>query len=82
MAEAYSGDDRTSYRYQYSALPGLHGQDTGAYFGPLGSVPYLSTDYQRAFMRMCIIIPTNISSLTYRRDLGQLRYSFGSIHFK
>jgi hypothetical protein len=50
MAEAFSGADRTSYKYQFSALPGLHGQDVAGYFGPLGSVPYLSTDYQRAFM--------------------------------
>jgi hypothetical protein len=50
MAEAYSGNDRTSYKYQFSPLPGLHGQDVASYFGPLGSVPYLSTDYQRAMM--------------------------------
>jgi len=52
MAEAFSGEDRTSYKYQFSTLPGLHGQDVAGYFGPLGSVPYLSTDYQRAFMRI------------------------------
>jgi hypothetical protein len=51
MAEAYSGNDRTSYKYQFSALPGLHGQDVGGYFGPLGRVPYLSRDFQEAFMR-------------------------------
>jgi carboxylesterase type B len=52
MAEAYSGnDERTSYKYQFSALPGLHGQDVAAYFGNLGSTPYLSTDYQQAFRR-------------------------------
>jgi carboxylesterase type B len=50
MAEAYSGSDRTSYKYQFSALPGIHGADVGAYFGPLGEVPSLSNDYQRAFM--------------------------------
>jgi hypothetical protein len=50
MAEAYSGSDRTSYKYQFSALPGTHGADVGAYFGPLGKVPSLSTDYQQAFM--------------------------------
>jgi hypothetical protein len=50
MAEAYSGSDRTSYKYQFSALPGIHGADVGAYFGPLGEVPSLSSDYQRAFM--------------------------------
>jgi carboxylesterase type B len=50
MAEAYSGSGRTSYKYQFSALPGLHGQDVAGYFGILGSAPYLSTDYQKAFM--------------------------------
>ncbi|KAF2032351.1 alpha/beta-hydrolase [Setomelanomma holmii] len=52
MAEAYSGNDRTSYKYQFSALPGTHGADVAAYFGPLGQVPSLSTDYQRAFMKI------------------------------
>jgi hypothetical protein len=51
MAEAYSGNERTSYKYQFSALPGLHGQDVAAYFGNLGSTQYLSTDYQQAFRR-------------------------------
>lgn len=50
MAEAYSGDGRTAYKYQYSALPALHGNDVRAYFGPLGGAPALSEDYQRAFM--------------------------------
>jgi hypothetical protein len=51
MAEAYSGNERMSYKYQFSALPGLHGQDVAAYFGNLGSTQYLSTDYQQAFRR-------------------------------
>lgn len=61
MAEAYSGDDRTSYKYQFSTLPGLHGQDVAGYFGPLGGVPYLSTDFQRAFMRK---LPTPMLKLS------------------
>ncbi|KAH4935915.1 carboxylic ester hydrolase [Parastagonospora nodorum] len=52
MAEAYAGDDRSSYKYQYSPLPGLHADDLVAYFGPLGSAPYLSTDFQRAMMKI------------------------------
>ncbi|KAF1944125.1 acetylcholinesterase precursor [Clathrospora elynae] len=52
MAEAFSGDDRTSFKYQFSALPGMHGQDVAAYFGILGSAPYLSTDYQLALRRI------------------------------
>ena len=50
MAEAYSSQGRTAYKYQFSALPGTHASDLHAYFGPLGGVPYLSTDIQRAFM--------------------------------
>jgi hypothetical protein len=50
MAEAYSSQGRRAYKYQFSALPGTHASDLDAYFGPLGSVPYLSADIQRAFM--------------------------------
>ncbi|KAL5117487.1 hypothetical protein ACEQ8H_004652 [Pleosporales sp. CAS-2024a] len=52
MAEAYSGHDRTSYKYQFSPLPALHGQDVVSYFGILGSAPYLSIDFQRAMMKI------------------------------
>ena len=52
MAEAYSGNGRTSYKYEFSTLSGVHGADVGGYFGPLGEVPYLSTDFQRAFMQI------------------------------
>jgi hypothetical protein len=50
MAEAYSSQGRTAYKYQFSALPGTHASDLHAYFGPLSSVPYLSEELQRAFM--------------------------------
>jgi carboxylesterase type B len=62
MAEAYSGKDRTSYKYQFSALPGTHGADVSAYFGPLGKVPSLSTDYQRAFMSQFTVSKTRSSA--------------------
>ncbi|KAI4632095.1 uncharacterized protein J4E87_001566 [Alternaria ethzedia] len=52
MAEAYTDGDRTSYKYQYSALPATHGADVGVYFGPLGGRPDVSTDLQRAFMNI------------------------------
>jgi carboxylesterase type B len=52
MAEAYTGGERSSYKYQFSPLPATHGGDLQGYFGPLGSVPYLSTDFQRAFMNI------------------------------
>ncbi|KAF3031626.1 hypothetical protein E8E12_001315 [Didymella heteroderae] len=47
LAEAYSSQGRTAYKYQFSALPGTHASDLHAYFGPLGSVPYLGADLQR-----------------------------------
>jgi carboxylesterase type B len=50
LAEAYTGSGRSSYKYQFSPLPATHGSDLSAYFGPLGGVPYLSADFQRAFM--------------------------------
>lgn len=50
MAEAYSGHDRTSYKYQFSALPGTHGADQEGYLGPLGRSLFLGVDFQRAFM--------------------------------
>ncbi|KAI1619145.1 carboxylesterase type B [Exophiala viscosa] len=34
MAEAYSDRGRTSYKYQFSVPPALHGTDVTAYFGP------------------------------------------------
>ncbi|EDU40805.1 PnbA Carboxylesterase type B [Pyrenophora tritici-repentis] len=50
IAAAYSGGGRTSYQYQYSALPATHAIDVAGYLGPLGKVPFLSVDFQRAFM--------------------------------
>jgi carboxylesterase type B len=67
MAEAYSGKDRTSYKYQFSALPGTHGADVSAYFGPLGKVPSLSTDYQRAFMSQFTVSKTKSSANTSQK---------------
>ncbi|KAK4937189.1 hypothetical protein LTR10_022094 [Elasticomyces elasticus] len=34
MAEAYSDRGRTSYKYQFSVPPALHGTDVTVYFGP------------------------------------------------
>ncbi|TIA58074.1 carboxylesterase type B [Aureobasidium pullulans] len=52
MAEAFSGKGRSSYKYQYSAAPGTHGIDTLGYFGPYGSVSFLSEGFQTAFMNI------------------------------
>jgi hypothetical protein len=75
MVEAYAGEGRTSYKYQYSALPATHGADLRAYFGPLGGVPSLSEYYQRAFMSKWWSAHTVTCVLTQARNLGQLRHA-------
>lgn len=51
MAEAFSGSSQgegRAYKYQYSVLPALHGQDVSGYFGQPGTPPY-SQSFSRAF---------------------------------
>jgi carboxylesterase type B len=50
MAEAYSGNGRSSYKYQYSVPAAAHGQDVSAYFGP--GTPEQSSDFKFAFMNI------------------------------
>ncbi|KAM0304066.1 hypothetical protein ACHAO8_011453 [Botrytis cinerea] len=50
MAEAYSSQGHTTFKYQFSPLPGTHGADLEGYQGPLGGSLILSVDFQRAFM--------------------------------
>ncbi|CBQ72861.1 related to esterase [Sporisorium reilianum SRZ2] len=50
MSEAYSGSGRESYRYQYSVVPALHGNDVVGYFGPGTNVT--SPDFVKAFMNI------------------------------
>ncbi|EST09190.2 Carboxylesterase, type B [Kalmanozyma brasiliensis GHG001] len=50
MSEAYSGSGRASYRYQYSVVPALHGNDVVGYFGPPSAVQ--SADFVKAFMNI------------------------------
>lgn len=50
MSEAYSGSGRSSYRYQYSVVPALHGNDVVGYFGPPSDVQ--SPDFVKAFMNI------------------------------
>ena len=47
LAEAYSGNDSISYKYQFSVIPANHGADVNAYFGP----PQVQTgpEFVRAF---------------------------------
>lgn len=50
LAEAFSNPPRTSYKYQYSIIPALHGQDVSAYFGPYSEVPpYQGPEFVKAF---------------------------------
>lgn len=50
MAEAYSDKGRSSYKYQYSVLPAVHGSDVTAYFTP--EVAYQGPDFALAFQSM------------------------------
>ena len=48
MAEAYSDNGRTSYKYQYSVSIALHGTDVSGYFGP--AALNQGSDFERSFM--------------------------------
>ena len=50
MSQAYSGSGRSSYRYQYSIVPALHGNDVVGYFGPPSNVQ--GPDFVKAFMNI------------------------------
>ncbi len=50
MSEAYSGSGRSAYRYQYSVVPALHGNDVVGYFGPPSNVQ--GPDFVKAFMNI------------------------------
>ena len=50
LSEAYAGSGRTSYRYQYSIIPALHGNDVVGYFGPPSDVQ--SPAFVKAFMNI------------------------------
>ncbi|SPC67667.1 related to esterase [Ustilago sp. UG-2017b] len=50
MSEAYSGSGHQSYRYQYSVVPALHGNDVVAYFGPPSAVQ--SAQFVKAFQNI------------------------------
>lgn len=50
MAEAYTNNNRASYKYQYSVGPALHALDLTAYFGP--PTAYQAGDFSKAFMEI------------------------------
>jgi len=48
LAEAFTGNGRSAYKYQYSVVPATHGADVSAYFGPHSAAQ--GADFSRAFM--------------------------------
>lgn len=50
LAEAYTNEGRTAYKYQYSVLPGTHGTDLTAYFGP--PAVYQGSAFSNQFMKI------------------------------
>lgn len=54
LAEAFSDNNfgqGKAYKYQFSVLPAVHGQDVSAYFGPVGQAPY-SASFSTAFQQI------------------------------
>ncbi|KAK6524937.1 hypothetical protein TWF281_011827 [Arthrobotrys megalospora] len=52
IADAFSKKKDGGYKYQYSVAPAMHTTDVGGYFGPIGGVPNMSPEFQRAFMKI------------------------------
>jgi len=50
LADAFTNNGRTAWKYQYSVPGALHGSDTQGYFGPVGGT--VSGDFEKAFMCM------------------------------
>jgi len=48
LAQAFTGNGRSAYKYQYSVLSALHGVDVESYFGP--SAAWQGPDFNKAFM--------------------------------
>lgn len=78
MAEAYSDSsfgEGKAYKYQYSVLPALHGQDVSAYFGKPGTPPY-SESFSKAFQTIWgNFITTGNPSITQEIAIGQTNSS-------
>jgi hypothetical protein len=84
MAEAFSGGKRTSYKYQYSVTPGIHGINTLGYLGSYGSVAFLSEDFQSDSMseHSYSRLPQRTVLIFVVRYLGQLYHTGESISFE
>lgn len=50
LTQAFVDNGRTAFKYQYSVLPSLHGNDVSGYFGPPSANQ--SPDFVKAFMRI------------------------------
>ena len=50
LAEAYTSNGRTAYKYQYSIPVGTHAVDSSAVFGP--ATPNQSPEFSNAYMRI------------------------------
>lgn len=53
MAQAYSDPNKQAWKYQYSVVPALHGQDVSGFFGPASEVQ--GADFVMAFMSMSAV---------------------------
>ena len=47
LAEAFTNNNRVSYKYQYSPIGAQHGSDVSSYFGP--PTPNQGPDFNKAF---------------------------------
>lgn len=74
LAEAYSDNSfgqGKGYKYQYSVLPSLHGNDVAGYFGAVGTPPF-SPSFSRAFQQIWgNFIMTNNPSISQAVAAGQ-----------
>ncbi|KAL8898315.1 MAG: hypothetical protein Q9207_006774 [Kuettlingeria erythrocarpa] len=48
LAEAFTNNGRTAWKYQYSVIPAQHGGDQNGYLGP--ALPNQGPDFEKAFM--------------------------------
>ncbi|KAJ9603643.1 hypothetical protein H2200_011829 [Cladophialophora chaetospira] len=69
MAIAYNDMGRTSYKYQFSVEPALHGADVSGYFGP--AAPNIGPDLALAFRQIWgNFITTNNPSISANVAIG------------
>lgn len=75
MAQAFSENNMggQAYKYQFSVIPALHGNDVSAFFGPLDGMPY-TYDFKYAFQKMAgNFITQSNPSITQSEAIGVMR---------